>query len=780
MTLFNLLLDGQSNVPPHSGPTEFHLPNYDATYLEPAYWNVLNWEIGTDFITYDEDASGIAGYTFLDFNFSTQENNGVSKLNVYTPEEYRIIIRSDEVDWDAPIDYGQFFKDTSPAHPTDANGNPILDQWIANDVTQILNAITYHAQPGDTILVAPGEYTEQLQISGVSIDGAPVTIRSLDPDNPAVFNNLTDQGIYIQNSSGIILDDLRFTRDALDDIMDNASEPLLSVQNSTNVSVLNSVFSTTRSPFKQDLKDANGVVITPDFYVHPDTYGHSTAIFYDGSSGGTISGNIIGTDPDDTSGLATGIMNGIGIRHANKSDTTATLTVTGNEITHFVQDAIGISYSENVTITDNYIHTPHGPSRFDGGPDVPHPDMIQIHGILAHADAAPTKNLTITDNILDTADGTISQGIFMRNPWGELGVEASANYPDLYYEDITIEGNFVRVNSAHGITIGKADNLNIVNNTVVADLGSGNVAPESDGAFPFISFNKDTTGLNVTGNVGSLRYVQYDANDPHHYDPNIYDPNNPSHGQLDDNNYGFDGKNGISDDPILSIANGQITGVTNNFAVIFDNAYQPLITAANIGVGRIFTDSGTYQSAFEQDQSSGVEPTPQNLRPLNGGAIETLGIGSDIYFTQDASQNPLLDPASYDTLRDFGAGENGTAANDWIIGTASGDAIHGGDGDDYIDAGAGGDWYVQGGTGADIFRFESHDSGPSNDGLKIFDWEDGVDKVHLAGGLTYADLVVGTNNGDWWLYEAGTGLYEDRLFFVGASQSDIDASDFIL
>lgn len=83
------------------------------------------------------------------------------------------------------------------------------------------------------------------------------------------------------------------------------------------------------------------------------------------------------------------------------------------------------------------------------------------------------------------------------------------------------------------------------------------------------------------------------------------------------------------------------------------------------------------------------------------------------------------------------SGKTGTEGDDLIVGTDLYDAIDGKGGDDYIVARGGGDWHVRGGAGADTFVFDQH-----SDDLRILDFEIGVDKVRLEGGITWDDFKI--------------------------------------
>ncbi len=123
---------------------------------------------------------------------------------------------------------------------------------------------------------------------------------------------------------------------------------------------------------------------------------------------------------------------------------------------------------------------------------------------------------------------------------------------------------------------------------------------------------------------------------------------------------------------------------------------------------------------------------------------------------------------------------SGTSQSDLIYGYGGNDKIYGGGGDDYIAAGTGRDAHVQGGAGADIFEF-----GFGDELIKIYDWQDGVDKIHLVGGLTYDDLnvyVSAYNNQtsiQLWTDVNGDGVMDDRLILTNMTAADLGTDDFV-
>jgi len=92
--------------------------------------------------------------------------------------------------------------------------------------------------------------------------------------------------------------------------------------------------------------------------------------------------------------------------------------------------------------------------------------------------------------------------------------------------------------------------------------------------------------------------------------------------------------------------------------------------------------------------------------------------------------------------------------------------IRTGAGDDFIAAGAGTDYSIYGGSGSDIFSLSQGDMF-----IRIRDFEDGADTLHLGGELTFADLTIvdASRNGT-----ARTNIYTD-----GVAVDQISAADFV-
>ena len=112
----------------------------------------------------------------------------------------------------------------------------------------------------------------------------------------------------------------------------------------------------------------------------------------------------------------------------------------------------------------------------------------------------------------------------------------------------------------------------------------------------------------------------------------------------------------------------------------------------------------------------------------------------------------------------------GTAGSDYIMGLAGNDYLYGLESDDVLDGGAGYD-RLFGGEGADEFVLAV---GGSRD--IVYDFEDGVDVIALADGISYEDLTFADYRG---ASSVQISVGADSLILRGVTQGEIDQSDFI-
>lgn len=112
-------------------------------------------------------------------------------------------------------------------------------------------------------------------------------------------------------------------------------------------------------------------------------------------------------------------------------------------------------------------------------------------------------------------------------------------------------------------------------------------------------------------------------------------------------------------------------------------------------------------------------------------------------------------------------GDNG---NDTLCGNEGNDLLVGGEGNDLLDAGAGDD-LVTGGSGEDVFALSSLQ------GTDVFtDFEDGIDRVGLACGITLDDVQVLQGDDGALVSLISTG--QVLALLQGVDVNNIDDSDF--
>ncbi|MCC3486382.1 DUF4347 domain-containing protein [Microcoleus sp. PH2017_14_LAR_D_A] len=113
---------------------------------------------------------------------------------------------------------------------------------------------------------------------------------------------------------------------------------------------------------------------------------------------------------------------------------------------------------------------------------------------------------------------------------------------------------------------------------------------------------------------------------------------------------------------------------------------------------------------------------------------------------------------------------NGDDGSDTLYGGTDNDILNGGSGDDWLFGGAGEDTLI-GGTGSDRFVLDS------NSGIDtVLNFEVGIDKFALAGGLSFAQLQINSTANGSVLQIASTGQVVANIF--GASNA-ITALDFV-
>ena len=120
--------------------------------------------------------------------------------------------------------------------------------------------------------------------------------------------------------------------------------------------------------------------------------------------------------------------------------------IEANEFESLQTDAIRGGGIHDTTIRSNVI-TNLSPARYD------HPDGIQIW---SNNQSEPGRNITIADNLIIRGRGSPVQGIFVR--------DTNLKLP---FENLVIDGNLVVGGMYNGISVGGANGVRIVDNTVI-------------------------------------------------------------------------------------------------------------------------------------------------------------------------------------------------------------------------------------------------------------------------------------------------------------------------
>jgi len=313
-----------------------------------------------------------------------------------------------------------------------------------------LAAALEEAGPGGLVLLEPGIYgaleLDAAREAWAAFEGT-VTIRSADPESPAVFTGLALNGV-----SNLAIENVVFDYDAAPGaaIWDKPFD----IVDSSTIAIRDSVFA-------GDL--ATGLSPVDD--------GHGTGygLHITGSEGVEISGSLFHD-----------FNRAVVVYHSER------LTFTGNEITAMRSDGLNFSAVSDVLIADNHIHDFR---LADGSGD--HADMIQFW-----TREGPNTDITIRSNMLMSGAGDATQSIFMRNEMVDSGQAGRA----WYYENVTIEHNLIHNAHLHGITLGEAAWVRIANNTLLQNEATGDQGGVSE---PTIRVAAASETVTVTKNVAS-------------------------------------------------------------------------------------------------------------------------------------------------------------------------------------------------------------------------------------------------------------------------------------
>ena len=148
-------------------------------------------------------------------------------------------------------------------------------------------------------------------------------------------------------------------------------------------------------------------------------------------------------------------------------------------------------------------------------------------------------------------------------------------------------------------------------------------------------------------------------------------------------------------------------------------------------------------TVFIEVSSSNTNPGDDTIYGTANPDTLYAGSGDDVLYGLDG-EDVLYGEAGDDIIDGGGGGDKiyGGDDNDILYGSDNFDELYGEDGDDIIDGGDGKD-RLYGGNGNDIFIGRP---GDGSDGFLttnvLYDFEDGVDKIRLEGGLNFSNLSI--------------------------------------
>lgn len=307
-----------------------------------------------------------------------------------------------------------------------------------------LETAVKNVQGGDTILLSSGKYTELKMDTGWSKSfkfSEKVTIKSANENDPAEINQM-----FLRKVKNVEISDINFTN------------------NGKNAAGTES--------FRSD---------APYFIEKGENVSIETSNFTGNRVGGFGTG--IGLRVKTSSDVVVADSSFDGFFNAMNFSNTDGLTVARNFVTGMAKDGMTFGGVSEVLISNNEFRDFKSPN-----PDSPHKDNIQFR-------VGPTelasKDVIIRGNYIDSAE--VRHGIYMGNELASQGIREGATY-----ENILIEGNYIRSAQTHGITVFQGNGVYIRNNTVEqnSDLGFNTEVRMA----PRINVSKYSDNVYIVGN----------------------------------------------------------------------------------------------------------------------------------------------------------------------------------------------------------------------------------------------------------------------------------------
>lgn len=307
-----------------------------------------------------------------------------------------------------------------------------------NEFTQALLS----AHGGDTILLKAGTYSD-LDIkdnrqNALDFSGT-VTIRSEDPNNRAVINELFVQGASNIKISDVVLD---YTGRQAPDTQSWLRGSPFAFKGTTDITL-------------SDVEVKGNLV---------NGHGEDTGIYVNTSKGFTLENSVI-TDFN----LALNAWGDEDVR------------IEGNSFRGMNHDGLFFGDIDGITIADNFI----GDYNSDA-PGAPHKDNIQFY---TGKGFGPSNDIVIRGNTIESSDNR--HGIFIFN---ELNRDGDFSQT-IRHKNILIEANYIHTINTHGVTVTFADGVTVRNNTVILN--------DEDGfdQVPLINVSLTSKNVDILGNT---------------------------------------------------------------------------------------------------------------------------------------------------------------------------------------------------------------------------------------------------------------------------------------
>jgi hypothetical protein len=325
-----------------------------------------------------------------------------------------------------------------------------------------LSSFLASAQGGEMIYLDPTEQTVELKLDGINSPKTPVTIKPLKPGA-----NFNISYLKLTKSSNLIFEGLPFSMQRKGAVATGPSN--IEITGSQNITFSNCIMKGT----------ATGYISITDI----NNRSANLSLIRE-SDGITFTNN-------DISSYFQGFQF-LEVKH---------ITVTGNEIQKIQGDGLRMGGVVDVVISGNSFHDFLGSDQIAN-----HSDMIQLWSTNA---VIVSHNILISDNTLNSGEGSATQSIFMRNEQADQ----PASHDDQFYNNITIENNLIYNGHSHGITVGETNGLTIANNTLLQNPRStmGNGAKRISWA-PGIHIAKRALAVKINNNVTRVVDAGPDAN----------------------------------------------------------------------------------------------------------------------------------------------------------------------------------------------------------------------------------------------------------------------------